>query len=81
VQISAAHEVEDLDICIAAFTKVGKELDVLAESWETGILSGRGEGNQLIHFAGDAAGVGRFHRVRVTEAQTWALKGESCPVH
>ncbi|MDR2972509.1 MAG: glycine C-acetyltransferase [Bacteroidales bacterium] len=29
VQISAAHEVEDLDTCIAAFTKVGKELGVL----------------------------------------------------
>ena len=29
VQISAAHEVEDLDACIAAFTKVGKELGVL----------------------------------------------------
>jgi len=29
VQISAAHKIEDLDICIAAFTKVGKELGVL----------------------------------------------------
>ena len=29
VQISAAHEIEDLDTCIAAFTKVGKELGVL----------------------------------------------------
>lgn len=29
VQISAAHEVEHLDKCIAAFTKVGKELGVL----------------------------------------------------
>jgi glycine C-acetyltransferase len=29
VQISAAHETEDLDTCIAAFTKVGKELGVL----------------------------------------------------
>jgi glycine C-acetyltransferase len=29
VQISAAHEVEDLDTCITAFTKVGKELGVL----------------------------------------------------
>jgi glycine C-acetyltransferase len=29
VQLSAAHEVEHLDKCIAAFTKVGKELGVL----------------------------------------------------
>lgn len=29
VQISAAHEVEHLDKCIAAFTKVGKELGVI----------------------------------------------------
>ncbi len=29
VQISAAHEREHLDKCIAAFTKVGKELDVI----------------------------------------------------
>ncbi|OIP84146.1 MAG: glycine C-acetyltransferase [Porphyromonadaceae bacterium CG2_30_38_12] len=31
VQISAAHEREHLDKCIAAFTKVGKELNVLTE--------------------------------------------------
>ena len=29
VQISAGHEVEHLDRCIAAFTKVGKELGVI----------------------------------------------------
>ena len=29
VQISAAHEPEHLDQCIAAFTKVGKELKVI----------------------------------------------------
>ncbi|MBR6903491.1 MAG: aminotransferase class I/II-fold pyridoxal phosphate-dependent enzyme, partial [Bacteroidales bacterium] len=29
VQISAAHEREHLDKCIAAFTKIGKELGVL----------------------------------------------------
>jgi glycine cleavage system protein P-like pyridoxal-binding family len=31
VQISAAHEREHLDKCVAAFTKVGKELGVLKE--------------------------------------------------
>ena len=29
VQISAAHETKHLDKCIAAFTKVGKELNVI----------------------------------------------------
>lgn len=29
VQVSAAHEIEHLDKCIAAFTKIGKELGVL----------------------------------------------------
>jgi glycine C-acetyltransferase len=29
VQISAAHETEQLDKCISAFTKVGKELNVI----------------------------------------------------
>jgi len=29
VQLSAAHELEHIDKCVAAFTKVGKELDVL----------------------------------------------------
>ena len=55
---------------------LGRELVVLAESWEEGVLSGRGEGNQLIHFPGGPQGVGCFHRVTVTEAQTWTLKGE-----
>ena len=31
VQISAAHEREHLDKCIAAFTKIGKELGVIKE--------------------------------------------------
>ena len=29
VQVSAGHEMEHLDKCIAAFTKVGKEMGVL----------------------------------------------------
>ena len=29
VQISAAHEQEHLDKCIAAFVKIGKELNIL----------------------------------------------------
>ncbi|MDR0468952.1 MAG: MiaB/RimO family radical SAM methylthiotransferase [Peptococcaceae bacterium] len=55
---------------------VGQELKVLAENWDKGVLSGRGEGNQLIHFTGEKGELGRFHRVKVTEAQTWTLQGE-----
>ena len=29
VQVSAGHTIEQLDRCIAAFTKVGKELNVI----------------------------------------------------
>jgi glycine C-acetyltransferase len=29
VQISASHSIEDIDKCVAAFTKVGKELKVI----------------------------------------------------
>jgi len=57
---------------------VGSDLRVLAESWEDGMLTGRAEGNQLIHYLGEADGIGRFQQVRVTDAQTWTLKGEIC---
>ena len=57
---------------------VGRELRVLAESWGEGLLSGRGEGNQLTYFAGGPEGIGRFHRVKITKARIWTLEGESC---
>ena len=44
VQISAAHEREHLDKCIAAFTKVGKELGVI-KSYESGCGCGCSYGN------------------------------------
>lgn len=56
---------------------LGQTLHVLAESWDNGFLSGRADGNQLIHFPGEASGVGAFHQVKVKEAQTWTLKGET----
>jgi tRNA-2-methylthio-N6-dimethylallyladenosine synthase len=56
---------------------LGRELRVLADHWENGVLAGRGEGNQLVRFPGDAAGVGGFHQVRITQAQAWALSGEA----
>lgn len=56
---------------------IGQRLHVLAESWDQGVLSGRADGNQLIHFPGEARGIGAFHQVEVKEAQTWTLKGEA----
>ena len=57
---------------------IGSEQRVLAEDWADGRLSGRGDGHQLTYFPGDAGGIGRFHRVRVTGARIWTLEGESC---
>ncbi len=58
---------------------VGKELEVLieGESKKTkGILSTRTRTNKLVLVPGDPTLTGKFGRVRVTEAQTWILKGE-----
>jgi tRNA-2-methylthio-N6-dimethylallyladenosine synthase len=68
-QAASSHEQHQL--------LLGKELRVLAEAHNGQVLSGRGEGNQLINFPGDARDVGVFHQVRVTEAHTWMLKGEA----
>ncbi|MEA4892881.1 MAG: tRNA (N6-isopentenyl adenosine(37)-C2)-methylthiotransferase MiaB [Peptococcaceae bacterium] len=54
----------------------GKTLRVLAESWSQGILSGRADGNQLVHCPGGREQVGTFLDVTVTDPQTWMLKGE-----
>jgi len=56
---------------------VGKELSVLADGWENGLLYGRGQGNQLTYFPGEPEGIGAIYRVRVTKARTWTLEGEA----
>ncbi|WP_339063132.1 tRNA (N6-isopentenyl adenosine(37)-C2)-methylthiotransferase MiaB [Tepidibacillus marianensis] len=40
------------------------------------ILSGRTRTNKLVNFKGDISLVGQFVQVRITEPQTWTLKGE-----
>ncbi len=55
---------------------LGQSVSVLAESYESGILTGRAEGSQLVHFPGPDTGVGTFFKVRITEPQTFLLKGE-----
>ncbi|MCL1848474.1 MAG: tRNA (N6-isopentenyl adenosine(37)-C2)-methylthiotransferase MiaB [Clostridiales bacterium] len=57
---------------------VGTRMEVLAEAWDSGRLSGRGSGHQLIYFPGEPDGVGLFHRVEVTQARTWTLEGIAC---
>ncbi|MDP9728928.1 tRNA (N6-isopentenyl adenosine(37)-C2)-methylthiotransferase MiaB [Alicyclobacillus tolerans] len=58
---------------------VGQELDVLVEGpskTNPDVLAGRTRKNQLVLFAGTSALVGQHVKVRVTEPQTWLLKGE-----
>lgn len=40
------------------------------------VLSGRTRGNKLVHFVGPKDCIGQFVHVKITEPQTWALKGE-----
>ena len=40
------------------------------------VLSGRTDNNRSVHFAGDASLVGQFVTVKITQAQTYSLRGE-----
>ncbi|MBP1931578.1 tRNA (N6-isopentenyl adenosine(37)-C2)-methylthiotransferase MiaB [Ammoniphilus resinae] len=40
------------------------------------VLSGRTRGNKLVNFVGPKDCIGKFVHVRITEPQTWTLKGE-----
>ncbi|WP_127583876.1 tRNA (N6-isopentenyl adenosine(37)-C2)-methylthiotransferase MiaB [Paenibacillus koleovorans] len=57
----------------------GQVVEVLVEGVSKNnaeMLSGRTRTNKLIHFKGHASLSGDFVHVRVTEPQTWVLKGE-----
>ena len=58
----------------------GRRCRVLVEeaAKQPGFLSGRTEGNVIIEFPGDAALIGTFQTVEVTEPKTWILKGVLC---
>ncbi len=63
-------------------TYVGKIVSVLVEGrskTDQSRLTGRTEGNRLVHFEGDDALIGTVTRVRVTHADTYALLGETVP--
>ncbi|MBE3596169.1 MAG: tRNA (N6-isopentenyl adenosine(37)-C2)-methylthiotransferase MiaB [Hydrogenibacillus sp.] len=58
---------------------VGRTLEVLVEGTskkDARVLTGRTRANKIVHFVGDRALVGRFARVKITEAKTWTLYGE-----
>ena len=83
-QIPPREKKERLRILMDAQAKVsaalheglrGKTLRVLAESWDQGVLSGRSDGNQLVHCPGEPEQVGNFINVEITDPQTWMLKG------
>ncbi len=59
---------------------VGQVVEVLVEGpskTDPARVSGRTRTNKLVIFPGDASLTGRLVNVRVTQAQTWLLKGES----
>ena len=77
-RLQAIMEIQAANCLRVHQSMLGKELRVLAESWDKdkGLLSGRGEGHQLVYFPGDSGDVGAFHRVKITKAQTWTLRGD-----
>ena len=58
---------------------VGKTLRVLADGESDDAqfpISARTEGNRLVRVKGDKSLIGKFIRVQITDANTWALYGE-----
>ncbi len=56
---------------------VGKTVSVLAERFERGYLLGNSRELKLVRFPGDAAGIGKIHSARITEAKCWILDGKN----
>ena len=57
----------------------GKTLTVLCEGAsknDPGTLTGRTEGNRLVHFKGDPSWIGKMISVRITQAESFCLYGE-----
>jgi tRNA-2-methylthio-N6-dimethylallyladenosine synthase len=77
-----------LNEAINSFSKMSNEklrgqvVEVLVEGESKNnpdVLSGRTRTNKMIHFVGSKALVGQLVQVRITEPQTWVLKGELVP--
>lgn len=60
----------------------GEILEVLVEGeskTNPDVLAARTRTNKLVHFTGPKEWIGQITRVRITEPQTWLLKGELVP--
>jgi tRNA-2-methylthio-N6-dimethylallyladenosine synthase len=60
----------------------GEIVEVLVEGESKNnpdVLSGRTRTNKMIHFVGSIDSVGKLVHVKITEPQTWVLKGELVP--
>ena len=55
---------------------IGKEVSVLAEKFENGMLFGKSRELKLVRFPGDSKEVGNIIPVTVSEAFEWVLNGE-----
>ena len=58
---------------------LGEVMELLVEGESKNnpdVLSGRTRGNKLVHFVGPKDCIGKLVHVKITEPQTWALKGE-----
>jgi tRNA-2-methylthio-N6-dimethylallyladenosine synthase len=64
------------EACLKSNKKfIGKTLEVLVESYEKGVLTGRTRNNKIVHFEGGESLVGEFLDVNITDVKTWYLKG------
>jgi tRNA-2-methylthio-N6-dimethylallyladenosine synthase len=77
-----------LNEAINEFSKMSNEklrgeiVEVLVEGESKNnpeVLSGRTRTNKMIHFVGSMESVGKLVHVKITEPQTWVLKGEIVP--
>jgi len=55
---------------------VGKTVRVLCDKYEDGRMTGRTDSNKIVNFDCNGKKAGQFANIKITQAQTWSLKGE-----
>lgn len=58
---------------------VGRVEEVLvdgASKNDKNVLSGRCDSSKIVNFKGDASLIGKYVKVKITQAHTWSLNGE-----
>ena len=55
---------------------IGSSFRVLIDGTDKDMLTARTEGGRLVRLAGDAALIGQFRTVKITDCTTWSLTGE-----